>query len=771
MAESRKEISAQQRIRMEELTELLNRASEAYYAQDTEIMSNLEYDALYDELRALEEETGFVMAGSPTVRVGYAAVEELPRVRHEQPMLSLDKTKSREELAQWLGDQRGLLSWKLDGLTVVLTYEGGRLSRAVTRGNGEIGEEITANAATFRNIPGRIPFGGRLTLRGEAVIRYSDFAQINEEIAAEAAAKGVIEDVRYKNPRNLCSGSVRQLDSSVTAKRRVRFYAFSLVEALAPAEATEETASAITAEAASAAPGEDVSTAHAETASAITAETASAAPDFHNSRLAQLQFLQEQGFETVETAAVTGETIPAQIGEFERKIKDFDIPSDGLVLLLDDIAYGESLGRTAKFPRNAIAFKWADEQQETTLLEVEWSASRTGLINPVAIFEPVELEGTTVRRASVHNVSIVRSLQLGIGDRLRVYKANMIIPQIAENLTRSGTLEIPGACPVCGGKTEIRREIDTEVLVCTNAECPAKKIKAFTLFTSRSAMNIEGLSEMTLEKFIAEGFIHEFADLYHLDGHRQEIVEMEGFGEKSYSRLQESVDRSRNTTLPRLVYALGIAGIGAANARVLCDHFGDDLEALAAASAEDLGEVEGIGPVLASAVSEWFAKDTNRAMLERLLQEVHPAPRQSAVRRAAAAAAAQAQGGAAGSPEPGRQTGPETEAASGSTGSSLTAAGASAGAAALQTQEDPIAGKTFVVTGKVFHFANRDALKEYIADRGGKVTGSVSAKTDYLINNDVTSTSSKNKKAAQLGIPILSEEDFLKLAGEQPGAG
>lgn len=733
ISELKKGISAQQRSRMEELADLLNRASEAYYAQDTEIMSNLEYDRYYDELRALEEETGYVMAGSPTVRVGYAAVEELPRVRHEKPMLSLDKTKSREELAAWLGNHTGLLSWKLDGLTVVLTYEDGMLTRAVTRGNGEIGEEITANARTFRNIPARIPFLGKLTLRGEAVIRYSDFTQINEEIAAEAAEKGVVEDVRYKNPRNLCSGSVRQLDSAITAKRRVRFYAFTLVEASAPVSTTASDNAAVSVNAVgsdkSDALNQPVTSARPDSDPSV--RNAGGSPDFHNSRLAQLEFLQEQGFETVETAVVTGETVEEEVDRFEEKIAGFDTPSDGLVLLLDDIAYGESLGRTAKFPRNAIAFKWADEQQETTLLEVEWSASRTGLINPVAIFEPVELEGTTVRRASVHNVSIVRALQLGIGDRLTVYKANMIIPQIAENLTRSGTLEIPGQCPVCGGKTEIRREIDTEVLVCTNPECPAKKIKAFTLFASRSAMNIEGLSEMTLEKFIAEGFIHEFADIYHLDDHRDAIVEMEGFGEKSYARLQESVERSRQTTLPRLVYALGIAGIGAANARLLCDHFADDLTALSGASAEELGNVEGIGPVLAQAVSDWFSQESNRLMLDRLLAEVHPAVR------------------------------PAVEGGTADGTGSLPAGGAQ------DLIDDPIAGKTFVVTGKVFHFTNRDELKEFIADRGGKVTGSVSAKTDYLINNDVSSTSSKNKKAAQLGIPILSEEDFLKLAGEK----
>ncbi len=730
MSEDKKAISGQKRSRMEYLTSILNRASEAYYAKDTEIMSNLEYDTLYDELRALEEETGYVMAGSPTVHVGYEAVNELPRVRHAKPMLSLDKTKSRVELAEWLGDHQGLLSWKLDGLTVVLTYEGGRLVRAVTRGNGEIGEEITANAAAFRNLPARIPFSGKLTLRGEAVIRYSDFKQINEEIAEEAAARGVIEDVRYKNPRNLCSGSVRQLDSAVTARRRVRFYAFSLVEAVLAEASTKQTSEAVRAEASTGqtaeASGANVSV---QKQSAVKENVS---PDFHNSRMEQLRFLENQGFETVETVLVTGETVADAVGGFEEKIAGYDIPSDGLVLLFDDIAYGESLGTTAKFPRNSIAFKWADEQQETTLTEVEWSASRTGLINPVAIFDPVELEGTTVRRASVHNISIVRALQLGIGDRLTVYKANMIIPQIAENLTRSGTLEIPCQCPVCGGKTEIRREIDTEVLVCTNPECAAKKIKAFTLFASRSAMNIEGLSEMTLEKFIAAGFIHEFSDIYHLDAHRESIVQMEGFGEKSYARLWENVEKSRNTTMPRLVYALGIAGIGAANARVLCDHFGDDLEAVSSADAAELSGVDGIGPVLAASVSAWFADEKNREILDHLMQEVHPSKRAGLT--------------PAGANEGNPESGP-----AGSDGAG---------------GQNQIAGKTFVVTGKVEHFPNRDALKEYIADRGGKVTGSVSAKTDYLINNDVKSTSSKNKKAAQLGIPILSEADFLKLAGE-----
>ena len=620
--------------RISELTELLSRASEAYYNENTEIMPNLEYDRLYDELSDLEKKTGIVMAGSPTVHVGYAAADELPKERHETPMLSLDKTKDREALAAWLNGHDGLLSWKLDGLTVVLTYEGGTLVKAVTRGNGEIGEVITENAKAFKNLPVRIPFQGTAVLRGEAVIRYKDFEKINAELEAEAAATGDLSFVRYKNPRNLCSGSVRQLNRRITAKRMVRFYAFSLVRA--------------------------------------------DGQDFNNSRQAQMEFLRDQGFETVEYIRVTPEDVAEKVSLFEEKISGNDIPSDGLVLTLDDIAYGESLGTTAKFPRNSIAFKWADEMRETTLTAVEWSASRTGLINPIAVFEPVELEGTTVRRASVHNVSIVRELRLGIGDRITVYKANMIIPQIAENLTRSGTLEIPAECPVCGGKTRIKRENDTEVLLCLNPDCAAKKIKSFSLFVSRSAMNIDGLSEMTLEKLIAAGLIHEYADIYHLGEHRDVIEEMEGMGKRSCDKLLEAIGKSRDTTLPRVLGAVGIPGIGVSNARILCSHYQDDPDKIRAASAEELSQVPGIGSI--------------------------------------------------------GDDGPQI-----------------------------LLGKTFVITGKLGHFENRDELKALIMRLGGKAAGSVSAKTDYLINNDVTSGSSKNKKARELGIPILSEEDFLEM--------
>ena len=647
--------------RIKYLVNILNKASKAYYAEDKEIMSNFEYDKLYDELVTLEEETGMVLANSPTIHVGYEAVEELPKEAHETPMLSLGKTKDREELQSWLQGQQGLLSWKLDGLTVVLTYNHGTLQKAVTRGNGEVGEVVTNNARTFQNLPYTIPFQGELILRGEAVISYSDFEKINAEIAEEAA--------KYKNPRNLCSGSVRQLNNEITAQRKVNLYAFTLVKA------------------------EGV--------------------DFENSREKQFLFLKEQGFAVVDYMSVTPDNILEAIEVFAKRIETYDIPSDGLVLTYEDIAYGEALGRTAKFPRHSIAFKWQDEIRETTLKEIEWSASRTGLINPVAIFEPVELEGTTVSRASVHNISMVRSLKLGIGDRITVYKANMIIPQIAENLTCSDSLEIPCTCPVCGGKTEVRQVNESQFLYCTNEACEAKNIKAFTQFVNRDAMNIEGLSEATLEKFIGCGFLHEFADLYHLDKYREEIVEMDGFGEKSYHNLLASIEASRETTLPRVLYALGIANIGVATSKMLCKEFAYNMDALMHASAEELSAVEGIGDVIAAAFVEHMRSPQNISRIENLLREVH----------------LQAMPG--------------------------------------NTQEQSLAGKSFCITGSLNHYANRDELKAVIEDKGGKVTGSVTSKTECLINNDITSTSGKNKKAKELKIPILTEEDFMaKYLGE-----
>ncbi|WP_173817793.1 NAD-dependent DNA ligase LigA [Dorea longicatena] len=644
---------------MKELVSLLNKASRAYYQEAQEIMSNYEYDRLYDELKELEDELGITLSNSPTVNVGYEVVSELPKERHESPMLSLDKTKEVEELKNFVGDQEVLISWKMDGLTVVLTYRDGKLYKAVTRGNGEVGEVITNNAKVFKNVPVQIAYQGELILRGEAVIGYKDFEKINQEIEDV--------DARYKNPRNLCSGSVRQLNNQITAKRNVMFYAFTLVQA--------------------------------------------DGVDFQNSRACQMEWLKSQGFTTVEYYMVTRDTVEDEVAKFSSKISENDFPSDGLVLTYDDIAYGRSLGRTAKFPRDSFAFKWQDEIRETVLREIEWSPSRTGLINPVAIFDPVELEGTTVSRASVHNISIMEELELGIGDRIEVYKANMIIPQIAENLTRSGVKDIPCKCPVCQGETKIRQVGNAKALYCMNPECQAKHVKSFALFVSRDALNIEGLSEATLEKFISRGYIHTFADIFHLDQYKEKIQKMEGFGEKSYKKLTESIEKARTTTLPRVIYSLGIAGIGLANAKVICRELKYDVESLLKVSEEELNEIQGVGEVLAKAFVGYFADAKHVENFRRLLNEL---------------------------------TIPEE----------------------AVTKQQIFEGVNFVITGSVKHFANRGEVKELIESLGGKVTGSVTSKTNYLINNDVTSTSSKNKKANELGIPIISEETFLELVNQ-----
>lgn len=644
--------------RIKELVDTLNKAAKVYYSGTDEIMSNLEYDRLYDELKTLEDETGIVLAGSPTHKVGYETLSELPKEEHERPMLSLDKTKSVEELAAFAGTHKALLSWKLDGLTVVVTYRDGELYKAVTRGNGYVGEVITPNAKVFVNLPAKIPYKGELVIRGEAIITYSDFERINRSIEED--------ENKYKNPRNLCSGSVRQLNNRITAERNVRLIAFALIRA--------------------------------------------DGVDFGNSRQKQFEWLKGQGFEVVEYKIVDETSVADAVEYFSKAITDNDFPSDGLVLLYDDIAYGESLGTTAKFPRNAIAFKWDDEMALTRLKCVEWSASRTGLINPVAVFEPVELEGTTVSRASVHNVSIVRELKLGYNDEIKVYKANMIIPQIAENITGSATIEIPKVCPVCGGPTGIKKANDTESLYCLNPDCQAKHIKRFEHFVSRNALNIDGISSQTLEKFIDRGFIKNYTDLYHLNNYEDEIVGMDGFGRKSYDNIIESVEKSRTVTLDHVIYALGIGGIGLANARLVSRHCNEDPETVADITIEELMSIDGIGDVLAQSFREYFDDVNNRRLYNELLAELKL---QKEVR----------------------------------------------------DTSSPVAGKTFVITGSVNHFTNRDELKAFIETLGGKTTGSVSAKTDYLINNDVTSNSSKNKKARELGIPVISEEEFIKLTG------
>ena len=643
--------------RIKELVEILNEAGKSYYSQGLEIMTNYEYDKLYDELVELEKQTGCVLSNSPTVNVGYESLSELPKERHESPMLSLDKTKNPDDLVSWLKDKEGVLSWKLDGLTIVLTYEDGMLSKAVTRGNGDVGEIITNNARVFKNLPVSIPYKGRLILRGEAIITYSDFERINQLIPET--------DAKYKNPRNLCSGSVRQLNNKITAQRNVNFYAFTLVKA------------------------EGV--------------------DFKNSRREQFEWLKTQGFEVVDYEMVNAGNLKDTIILFENNIKDNDFPSDGLVITYDDIEYGESLGTTAKFPRNAMAFKWTDETADTTLREIEWSASRTGLINPIGVFDAVELEGTQVSSASVHNISVMESLELGIGDTISVFKANMIIPQIALNKTKSNNVEIPKVCPVCGGTTKIEQINDVKSLYCTNPACQAKHIKSFAHFVSRNAMNIDGLSEATIEKFISHGYLKSFTDLYHLDRYKDGIVSLEGFGEKSYDNIIAAVEKSRNTTMPKLIYSLGIANIGLSNAKMIVKAIGDNKDALISADHESLEAIDGIGSVIADAFVSYFENEENVQLFEKLIDELDIQHDE------------------------------------------------------VQT-EQTLDGKIFVITGSLNYFDNRNALKELIESMGGKVTGSVTGKTDYLINNDAESSSSKNKTAAKLGVPVITEEEFLSIA-------
>ena len=649
--------------RIEELNKLLLAASEAYYNEDREIMSNFEYDKLYDELKELEDKFDIHMSNSLTQNVGYKAAEFLPKVRHEKPMLSLDKTKDREVLKDFLGDKDGVLSYKLDGLTIVLSYENGELKQGVTRGNGEIGEDVSNNIPAFTNVPMKISYKGHLILRGEAIISYSDFEKINDEMSDGLE--------KYKNPRNLCSGSVRQLDPNITKKRNVKLVIFSLVEIGGDKKTKEE-------------------------------------EKINETYESQLEFLSDLGFETVTHKHVNKDNILETIEWYAKDVVTNDYPSDGLVLMFNDIKYGLSLGNTSKFPRNALAFKWQDETAETTLREIEWSPSRTGLINPVAIFDTVELEGTNVSRASLHNISIMEELKLGIGDKIKVFKANMIIPQVEENLTKSNSFKIPKNCPVCGSKTVIKDNDGVKTLFCENPDCPIKNIKGFENFVSRNCMNIEGISIATIETFIEMGFIKEYADLYKLEKHKEKIVEIDGFGEKSYNNIIDAVNKSRDTECYRVINSLGILGIGTANAKILAKHFEDDIEELRSANEEILTSIDEIGPVLAKSIRDYFLDKKNVKIVDDLLKEIN-------IKKI------------------------------------------------KKTVNLKLDGMTFVITGSLENYANRDELIKVIEDNGGKTASSVSKNTNYLINNDINSNSSKNKKAKELNIPIISENDFSKL--------
>lgn len=647
--------------RMKELVEQLNKAARVYYQGQGEILSNYEYDKLYDELQVLEKKTGMVMNNSPTIHVGYETMSELPKEAHVVPMLSLNKTKDVSDLVNWLGTQSGLLSMKLDGISVILTYENGILTKALTRGNGETGEVITNNARTFVNIPGRIAYTSPLILRGEALIRYSDFEELNNRENVEE---------KYKNPRNLCSGSVRQLNNEITARRRVHYYAYHIISA-----------------------GDDLS---------------------FTKKKQGMEWLQEQGFEVAPFKEVSADNLEEKVSEFSEEVKGSDLPSDGLVLTYDDIVYSQTLGSTAKYPHDSLAFKWQDELAETTLREIEWSASRTGLINPVAIFDPVELEGTTVTRASVHNVSILRELALGIGDRISVYKANMIIPQIYENLTKSGQCSIPEHCPVCQGETKLQNDNGSVVLICPNEQCYAKKIKLLSHFVSRNAMNIDGLSEATLEKFVNEGMIHSVADLFRLQNYEEQIVAMEGFGQKSFDNLMTSLENARNVSITNLLYSLGIKGIGLSTAKLIVNRYPYALTDMKLLTTDELLKIDGIGDVLAQGFVAYFSEPENQSLVEELSDILHIQY-------------------------------PE------------------------QHTDFPLDGMTFVITGSLRHFTNRQECKDKIESLGGKVAGSISSKTTYLVNNDITSMSSKNKKAKELSIPIIDEEQLCEILQDISG--
>ena len=640
--------------RMKELIEILNNASRLYYQYSTPIMTDFEYDKLYDELEKLEKETNTVLSNSPTQNVEPEAIDSLVKVEHPAPMLSLSKTKSISELASFLGNQEGLLSWKLDGLTIVLTYKDGKLSSGVTRGNGIIGEVITENVKKFKNIPLTIPYKGTLVVRGEAVIKYSDFNKMNEELDDDSS--------QYKNPRNLCSGSVRQLDSKVTAKRNVNCIIFALIESEKKFKLKSE----------------------------------------------EFEWLKSLGFDVVEYHKVTSNNIEEQVLYFKNKINEYDIPSDGLVLLYNDIEYGKQLGTTAKYPKNAIAFKWQDETAETKLIDVDWLVSRTGLINPVAVFEPVELEGTIVSRASLHNVSILQGLSLGIGDTILVYKANMIIPQIADNLTQSNSLTIPNKCPVCNHEARIISSNDVKYLYCMNDFCPAKLVKRLSQFTSRNAMNIEGLSDAIINKLADEGLIKTYADIYNLKRYKNDIISFEGFGEKSYDNLINSIEKSRNVKLANFIFALGIPDIGLSRAKLICKNYSNDINKIRNLTFEELSKIDGIGEIIAKEWIDTFNNEDFIKELELLLKEVN------------------------------------------FTDTSI-------------DNNQPLKDLIFVITGSVNNFTNRDELVEYIESYGGKVVKAISNNVNYLINNDITSTSTKNTKAKELGIKIISENDLMSM--------
>jgi len=653
--------------RIRELIKRLNQYRDSYYNKSVSEISDHEYDNLFDELKKLEEETNIVMSNSPTHTVGYEVKSKLKKVKHSHPMLSLDKTKLIDDLKKFAGDKDCLLMCKMDGLTVLLTYENGELIQAETRGNGEEGEIITHNAIIFENIPLHIDYKGHLETEGEAIITYDDFEKINNNLP---------EDERYKNPRNLVSGSVRQLDSNIAAQRHIKFIVWKVPEI------------------------ED----------GINSD---------NAFLFRLIFAKDLGFDIVPFYSYSNNTSDKENCEYlienlkeQSKIKGY--PIDGLVMTYNDISYGESLGKTGHHPKHSIAYKFYDDVYPTRLLDVEWTMGKTGTLTPTAVFEPVETEGTMVERASLHNLSIMKDLGIiSKYQEIGVYKANMIIPQVdyakkVDNVTVEEEIKIPKICPICGAKTQVVKDNDTEVLICTNPNCTGKLLGKLSHFVSKNAINIYGLSEQTLQKFVDLGWLNSFQDIYHLSEHKEEMYKLDGFGKKSVDKLLDSIEKSRNTSLDRFIYGLCIPMIGKTASKDIANHFNYDYETFRQYGiVTHYKGINGFGDSMNDSIHNYLRN--SHMMVEMLADEFEFAKVEK-------------------------------------TSSNIN-----------------LLNKTFVITGSLNHYKNRDELVSVIEGLGGKVSGSVSSKTSYLINNYITSTSGKNKKANDLGIPIISEEEFIKM--------